>query len=626
MCGISGVIYRGYDKRSPDQTDSLLERLRKMSAVQGHRGPDGEGYWTEPGGTMGFGHRRLAVIDLSREADQPMHYLSRYTLVYNGEIFNYIEIRDELEKKGYRFNTRSDAEVLLASYDCYRESSVEHFDGMFAFAIWDDREKQLFAARDRFGEKPFYYAFNEREFLFASERKALWAAGLERSINHPLLINYLVLGNTRMPLDRTITFYQEAFSLPPAHYMKLSQEDLSFSLHCYWDCDKESPVRISDQEAVERWQELFTTAVKRRLRSDVSLGTSLSGGLDSSTVAATISRIQGNAGSLDTFSAVYPGFEKDESGFIGIIRDALNVRNFQVEPNPVSFARDFEKLCHFQEEPFASASVYAQYAVFRLAAEKGVTVLLDGQGADEVLAGYPKYIHWYLQELFRSKPWKVPGAIGQLKKTGIPFQWGIINWLAAFFPAQASQQLEQREVRKIAGDRWLDDEYRRVHFDRQSLFKPVVTKLNDILYFDTCQSGLEELLRYADRNSMAYGRELRLPFLSHELVEFSFRLPAALKIREGWTKYILRKSSQPFLPSEIVWRRDKTGYEPPQQQWMESPLVQEMINNAKNSLVREKILKPAVLDEKIQPRSAYEADNRDWRYLVAAAFLQDPSA
>jgi asparagine synthase (glutamine-hydrolysing) len=621
MCGISGIFYSNPSGDSEESQHYLLERIKKMSDSLEHRGPDGEGFWIHPKGHGGFGHRRLAIIDLSREAAQPMHYLKRYTIVYNGEIYNYIELRDLLTAKGYGFRSQSDTEVLLAAYDCYGEGCLQYFDGMFAFAIWDEQEQILFMARDRFGEKPLYYSFNEKEFCFSSERKALWAAGLQKKINQPLLLNYLVLGYTQTPLDKTITFHQDVFSLPPSHYIKLDNRSFRFEMHSYWDCDKETKIEITEADAIKKFKELLMVSVKRRLRSDVPLGTSLSGGLDSSSIASLLFRVKGGNLPLQTFSSIFPGFEKDESPFIELVAGKFGMDNHQVIPDAEDMIDQFEKLCYYQEEPFGSSSVYAQYKVFQLAAQNNVKVLLDGQGADEMLAGYHKYIHWYLQELFRTRPLFMFNELKALKRNKIPFQWGWKNYAAALFPAQAAIHLEKKESRRLLHFPDLTEAFKELYTDRQSLFKPLVIKLNDILYFNSFQSGLEELLRYADRNSMAHGRELRLPFLNHELAAFVFSLPSHFKIHDGWTKYILRKTMEDQLPREIVWRKDKTGFEPPQQTWMQNNRVQEYIMEAKRKLVKENVLKASVLQKKIQPRDAFAADNFDWRYLVAATCM-----
>jgi len=615
MCGIAGIISRNTSLLTSD-------RLQKMGNTLSHRGEDGEAIWINPGNHCGFAHRRLAIIDLSPFAAQPMHRFERYTIVYNGEIYNYLELRDRLKTAGYNFTTASDTEVILAAFDHFREKCIDHFDGMFAFAIWDEKEQSLFAARDRFGEKPFYYNFDDKAFYFGSERKALWSAGIPVKTNGPLLLNYLVTGQTQTAADKTITYFQETFSLPPAHYMTCSiqppgsAQDIVLAMHCYWDLDKEKKISISPEDAVDKFRELFFLAVNRRLRSDVPVGTSLSGGLDSSSIVAAIAAQHTKR---KTFSAIFPGYEKDESKFSEEVSRHFGVQQFTTTPDGAGFVHELDKLCYHHEEPFNSASVYAQFKVFALAKQQQTKVLLDGQGADEILAGYSRYIHWYLQEILRTKPGSFWGERKKLLQNGSTFKWGPKNIFAAFLPAQATLRLEKREIRKLRNAPDLTTEFKNEFLDPASIVKPMVLKLNDILYFNTCQLGLEELLRYADRNSMAFGRETRLPFLSHELVEFVFSLPSQLKINGGWSKWLLRESLKNELPPAIAWRKDKIGYEPPQKAWMDSDLFKARAAGAKKKLVEEKILRPQVLDKKIQPQDAYAAENADLRYVVAAA-------
>ncbi|MFI5154258.1 MAG: asparagine synthase (glutamine-hydrolyzing) [Chitinophagales bacterium] len=620
MCGISGII-QFHPWEGTDARNQVLSRLKKMTNTLSHRGPDGEGFWVSENVHAGFGHRRLSIIDLSPAAGQPMHLKARYSIVYNGELYNYIELREELKKRGYHFSTQSDTEVLLSAFDFYREDCLRLFDGMFAFAIWDNDEKTLFAARDRFGEKPFYYSLDEKEFCFASERKALWANGTQKKINYPLLLNYLVLGQTETPLDKTINYFQNLYSLPPAHFIKVFANDSSLQMQQYWDCNKEARHKVSESEAIERFKDLFTISLKRRLRSDVKTGTSLSGGLDSSSVVALMKKLQPDNTPIESFSAVFPGFHKDESSYISLVSETLGLDNLKISPGADDFIREFDKLCHIQEEPFSSSNVYVQYKVYESAVSHGVKVLLDGQGADETLAGYTKYFPWFLQELIRYRFRSFPPEWRAIKSNQQSISWGLKNYLAAWFPAQAAIQLEKRELRKLKFQPDIHRDFREHWLDRQTLFKPIVLKLNDILYFNSFQSGLEELLRYADRSSMANGREVRLPFLNHELVEFIFELPSQYKIKEGWTKWILRKAMENELPEKIVWRKDKVGFEPPQKVWMEQKIMQEYIQEAKRKLVSEKILKPEVLSKKIQPQDAHAAENYDWRYLVAAGCM-----
>src|SRR5215470_15700158 len=288
MCGIAGIIQFGV-------REYTTADLKKMTDALAHRGPDGEGSWEAASGDVLLGHRRLSILDLSDAAAQPLHYLGRYVIIHNGEVYNYLELRDELKEKGYHFRSQTDTEVLAAAFDCWREKCVDNFDGMFSFAIWDEKEKELFVARDRFGEKPFHYVFdhNKKIFVFASEIKALWRLGLGREFNRKMLFNFLTIGYTDNPNQPDETFYETVKKLPPACFLKIRfPDELLIEVEKYWDIDLENESRsISENDATQKFRELLTKSITRRLRSDVPLGTSLSGGLDSSSIAAAICKL-----------------------------------------------------------------------------------------------------------------------------------------------------------------------------------------------------------------------------------------------------------------------------------------------------------------------------------------------
>lgn len=619
MCGIAGII-------SYDPSFVSVDRLKKMTDALVHRGPDAEGHWINDAGKVALGNRRLAVIDLSDAGKQPMQYLGRYTITHNGEIYNYPELREELRKEGYSFTSKTDTEVIVAAYDFWDDECVEHFDGMFAFAIWDDEQKELFVARDRFGEKPFFYFYDEQQFIFASEMKALWAAGIERKINQKLLFNYLTIGYVDNPNIPEETFYENISKLPAATSLIFTAPDSGdnagyVNTSRYWDLDaKHENKKITDNEAIEKFSFLLRQSVQRRLRSDVPIGTSLSGGLDSSSIIAMLSQLTDQNSSPATFSSVFPGFERDEANFSKLVVNKFNLQQFTVEPEAESLYDDLEKIFYHQEEPFSSASIYAQYKVYELAKQQGVKVLLDGQGADETLAGYHKYYKWYWQELFRKKTLSVSHEIKAAKELSITETFGWKNRIAALFPEFATIFLERQYLLNALQHEDITKDFVRLQSKEAYYITPEIFSLNGVLHFNTCTHGLEELLRYADRNSMAHSREVRLPFLNHELVEFIFSLPANFKIRNGWTKWLLRESMKNNLPGEIVWRKDKTGFEPPQKEWMQNKNIQELIIQAKKKLVDERILKPEVMNKSISPRAAHETGNYDWRYL-SSSFL-----
>ena len=501
---------------------------------------------------------------------------------------------------------------------------------MFAFAIWDEKEQQFFAARDRFGEKPFYYYEDEGNLIFASEMKAIWAIGVDKKINNKMLLNYITLGHVQNCIDKEQTFFDDIYSLPPSHYLTYQPSSNQLSkITKYWSLNKEIKIDIVTSDAIEKFTELFNISVKRRLRSDVPVGTCLSGGLDSSSIAYTINQLQKNSNKeatklLQTFSAVFPGFKNDESKYIEAVSANLHITNYQTQPSAFDLINDFEKLCYQQEEPFQSSGIFAQYKVFELAKDHDIKVLLDGQGADELLAGYPRYIHWFLQEvLSRHKLGATQIERKAFRRNSQPFRWDLKNILAAFLPSHAAMQLEKLEYRKTISHPDISEDFLNLlkHQEWVGIHKPIVTKLNDILHFNITEMGLEELLRFADRNSMAHGREVRLPFLNHELVEFVFSLPSQLKMHDGWTKFLLRNAMDKKLPDEIVWRKEKVGFEPPQKNWMEDHNVQDYIHEAKLKLANAGILTKNAANKKIDPLPAHAEKNYDWRYLCAAQII-----
>lgn len=615
MCGIAGIIQTNIAEQG-------IHHLKKMTDALAHRGPDGEGLWQNEEKTVLLGHRRLSIIDLSAAGQQPMHYLNRYTIIHNGEIYNYIELKDLLQKKGYTFQTKTDTEVIAAAYDCWQDVCLEYFDGMFAFAIWDDKEKELFAARDRFGEKPFFYFYDGQQLLFASEMRALWAAGIAKSANLKMLFNFITIGYTDNPSRPEETFYENIQKLPAASYLYYSFSQKELDIEQYWDINPEKQnKKITDEEAIEQFKHLFSSSIKRRLRSDVSIGTSLSGGLDSSAVIAAICETKSLSYQPQTFTAIFPGFEKNEHSFSQQVASQFKLQQHTVNLSADELLDDWGKLCLHQEEPFGSASIYAQYKVYELAKKQNVKVLLDGQGADETLAGYNKYYKWYWQELFRKRKLFRSKELKSAKELGVQEKFSFKNMVAAYFPAVATVALENQYLLKAIRQEDLTKEFVKLQSKEAYYTTPEHFTLNGVLHFNTCVHGLEELLRYADRNSMTHGIEVRLPFLSHELVDFIFSLPSNFKIRNGWTKWLLRETMKSKLPESIIRRKEKVGFEPPQKNWMNNSRVQEAIHEARKKLVNEKILNYGLLQKPITSMSSHEADNFDWRYLSAAAYI-----
>ncbi len=603
MCGIAGIL----TVSTARDTGRFSRELAAMTAAIAHRGPDGEKFWNNDQAQVFLGHRRLSVIDPSPAAAQPMQYAERFTIIYNGEIYNYKELRADLQSLGYQFRTNSDTEVILAAYQEYGSRCLAKFDGMFAMAIWDNKTSSLFLARDRMGEKPLFFTWHEDRFLFASEMKALWAVGISRVPDPHQVLLYLGSGVTGIPLALSQTFYQGIFQLPPAHSALLRISDIpdqELTLDRYWDLERSE--MFSNESS---FRTLLKESVRKRLRSDVPVGSSLSGGIDSSTVAALVREL--GIGNWTGFSAIFPGFEKDESAFIRMLCSQLEIRSITCSPGVDELLSGLDRMLYHQEAPVESASALVQYNVMELAARKGVTVLLDGQGADELLGGYESYIHWFLQEQWRSgKRGVFSRELRSFKENGWKGGWGWSNRLAALFPQAAQEQLIKKQANQIRRIPHLNQEYSNSGFRKQDLYKPLVTSLQDILYFDLTMGRLPELLRYADRNSMAFGREIRLPYLEPELMQAAFSMPSYMKMRNGYSKWVLRHAMSDELPESIAWQKRKIGYEPPQAAWMTDERVKQKLSAAAKTLIDRGILQKRYLDRPITNSPT------DWRVLV----------
>ncbi len=445
MCGIAGII-------SPFPSFLQPHRLQAMAAALQHRGPDGEGYWTNEEQTVAFAHRRLSILDLSGSAAQPFHYL-HYTIVFNGEIYNYIELKQELSQRGYHFTTTTDTEVIPAAYDCWGEDCLQHFDGMFAFLLHDNQQHTLFAARDRFGEKPLYYypQYADRgrfqQVVFASEIKALFAAGAPRRLNGTMMLNYLALGYVQNPIQKTATFYSDILSLPPGNCLSINPAGGKIKMR-KWYKPVFDTISITDNDAIDRFRELLFSSVDRRLRSDVPVGTSLSGGLDSSSILAAIhgQSSKGAQWKNMAFTAGFPNFERDETSQSRAVASAFGIQHYVINPTAGDWLNNWQQLMHQQDEPVQSSSVLVQYLVYKLAKEQGISVLLDGQGADEVLGGYKKHVHWYLQQLLRNDVALFAKEKKSMRQHQFLETWGPKNYIAAYYPNETANRLQKKGV------------------------------------------------------------------------------------------------------------------------------------------------------------------------------------
>ncbi len=568
MCGIAGILnFNQNDRVEP-------EVIRKMTDTLRHRGPDGEGIYVN--GNAGLGHRRLAIIDLSPAGHQPMASADGSTwIVYNGEIYNFLTLRAELAASGHQFKSQSDTEVILHAYQEFGPSCVTRFNGMFAFALWDQARQRLFLARDRFGIKPLYFCRTAQQLLFASEIKALLTVLPQAPPQNPgLIYDFLTMG----VLDHTDeTFFADIHKLPPAHYMLVDGAG-NEQRQRYWDFEVNDEIAaIPEREVAARCENFFallTGSVQSHLISDVPVGSCLSGGLDSSAVVAAISEIiraESHAAvgpRQRTFSACFQDQRVDERPYMDAVVQATGATAHRIFPQAQKFREELPQLLRHQEEPFAGTSIFAQWEVMRLARDHGVIVLLDGQGADEQLLGYRKFYFFYLRHLLRQgraglalheliqhfASWEVLKTL-QLRR-------GLRYWHdARFGSAAVAHGLLQEAFAK--------------NFRAQASALGAENNLGARLKADMTRFSLPVLLRYEDKNSMAFSREARVPFLDHRLVEYVAGLPLNLKLRDGWTKYCLRRGGQGRIPPLILRRKDKLGFATPEDEWLRQTLYED---------------------------------------------------
>ena len=559
MCGICGVV--ALDR--PPETDVVRAMLSELR----HRGPDGEGFFEEPG--IALGHARLAIIDLSDGGRQPFGSDDgKLQLLHNGEIFNYLELRTELARLGYRFRTETDTEVVLRAYEQWGPACVERFNGMWALALWDAGAQRLFCSRDRFGIKPFVFRLEGRRLAFASEPRALLRDPSFRArANHAAIRDFLAQGHTDHLEE---TFFAGVRHLPPGHSLTFDAGGLH--LHRYWTLEPRDP----PTDPIETFRELFLDSIRLRLRSDVPLGTALSGGLDSSAVAVAIDHLlrteAENARPVGerqrTFTAYFEDAGFDERPFARAV-----VEQILAEPRWVSF--DEQTLLEIlpdvvaaQGEPFGSTSIVAQWFVMRSAAAAGLKVMLDGQGGDEVLAGYPTTYGYHLADLVAGG--RLREATAELRafpesKRALP-----TALLTPFLPLSARWTLRGRRSR---GDLLVHPSLR----ERTSPPKPpqagrLPDRLRSQYHLILSQLGLPELLRYEDRNSMAHSLEGRVPFLDHRLVELLYGLDGRHLYERGTTKVVLRQALADMLPPVVRERRDKLGFVTPEQRFFRGRL------------------------------------------------------
>jgi asparagine synthase (glutamine-hydrolysing) len=583
MCGIAGVIGPGTGDDARPLLDSPLRTLR-------HRGPDDHGWLldTPQGLQIGRGelpsgpirglllHRRLSILDLSDSGRQPMTTPDgAFAIAFNGEIYNYVELREELRREGCVFHSQSDTEVLLHACARWGPAALRRLVGMFAFALLDTRRRTLFLARDCFGIKPLYYVRAGATFAFASEIKALLRLPfVRRHVNAQRFFEYLRFGRTDHGGE---TLFADIRQLPPAHYLEVPLDDARPGAPVrYWDLELQERIDLSFDEAARRLRDLFLDNVRLHMRSDVPVGAALSGGIDSSAIVSCMRAVEPSA-DLHTFSYIADDPAVSEETWVDLVGRHTGAAVHKTHAAPDELVADLDELIHTQDEPFGSTSIYAQYRVFRLAREKGVTVMLDGQGADELLAGYRPYLaarlgtlvrkgHWVAAYRFAKRAAKLPGTRGLLR---LLLQTGKV------LVPSGCRSLVHRLLGPGLTPEWMNGSWFRARgvtapwvpttgIDRPNL-------LREQLRETVVATSLPMLLRYEDRNSMAASIESRVPFLTPALAEFVLRLPEEYLIAaDGTSKHVFRQAMRGLVPDAVLDRRDKIGFATPELRWLKA--------------------------------------------------------
>jgi asparagine synthase (glutamine-hydrolysing) len=572
MCGIVGVV-------SPRPRTTYSEALKALS----HRGPDGEGEYFSTDRSVWLGHRRLAIIDPEGGKQPLCNEDGTVWIIFNGCIYNYLELAQSLRQKGHRLRTYCDTEVIVHAYEEYGEECVQHFVGMFAFAIWDERRKVLFCARDRIGIKPFYFYSDPDTFAFASEIKALLAMGLLRPEVCPeALQEYLVFQASLG--DKTL--FRKIHRLLPGHSLTVDARGQIISQSQYWDLCFKTDFDHTEEYFVDRLRMKLHDAVRIRLRSDVALGAHLSGGVDSSTVVCLATDINTTDEPLKSFSGGFrEGSAFDESAYARLVAAQKGCEHFEIWPTAQDFCDNLSRIIFFMDEPAAGPGVFPQFMVSKLASEQ-VKVVLGGQGGDEIFAGYARYLIAYLEECLK-------GAIEETENTAlyaatlssiIPSLSMLQQyvpmlryfWADGLFKSQESRYFRLMDrsegVKEIyQPDMFIHESAVREQFNRLFHASDAASFLNRMLYFDL-KVHLPALLHVEDRTSMAWALESRVPLLDHRIVEFMASVPPVIKFKEGQPKHLFRQAIKNIVPPEILERKDKMGFPVPLHLWLKNGL------------------------------------------------------
>ncbi len=551
MCGIAGAV--GPKVEEP--------KLRIMTDALAHRGPDGSGTWVSSCGRVGFGHRRLSILDLSYAGRQPMSTRDgRLTVTYNGEIYNYLELKRELSN--FQFTSHSDTEVLIAAYEEWGTDCLSRFNGMFAFALWDDRRKLLFCARDRLGVKPFYYSKLGESWIFGSEVKALLKFGVNAAPNMKVWGRFLNHGEYERPEE---SFFKDVHALPPGSFLTLVPGEEP-KIQTWWSLPErvQGETRSNLKELSEKVYDLLDNAVQLRLRSDVPVGLNLSGGLDSSSVAQSFFRNLKGKGSAHTFTSVYGDSRYDEGDFsVAAIGGNDCVRHL-IKLNPEDVPEAARETMRSQEAPYGGIGTVSYAMLHREISRRGLKVTLEGQGGDELFGGYAYYSPLAVLDALETSP-GLSSAINFIRELPDPRRQ--IRLAKKLKMGQG--QLYQDGSDFLAPDSL--SAFARSYAETPTYPTPFSTRVANALFRDLRYTKLARVLRMNDRMGMAYGVESRQPFLDYRVVELAASVPTRWKIHSGYGKYLLRKAMDSHLPHDTIWAH-KRPVVTPQREWMVGPL------------------------------------------------------
>jgi asparagine synthase (glutamine-hydrolysing) len=562
MCGIAGFADENF---TLEDGNRLLE---KMLAATSHRGPDATGRYVDL--PVFLGHNRLSIIDLSEKANQPFHY-RQSSIVYNGEVYNYPELREELRNHGFDFKTQSDTEVIMAAYHHWGTGCVTRFVGMWSFVIHDHNKKMLFASRDRFGIKPFYYVHSGRQFFFGSEYKTLKQVPLfSNDINIQQAMRGLQMG---WICYHDETYFSKLKALPAAHSLLFEIESGKLSVLPYWDIETGRYSSLSFEEKREQFLTLFTESVRIHLRSDVPVASCLSGGLDSSAIVSMVQKL--NPGKdYHAFSVYYEGEgDVDERPFI---REVINqypaVIPHYFTPSQNEIEEHFHHALYHADVPCTGSSFISQYFLMQLIAKNKIKVVLDGQGSDEYLAGYMHTHYRIAADYLRA--FKVGKALSHTASVGHSLNLSAIQQIIHFSKSMLSAINDEQSLYGIEFRHYFPFMCNEQCSPSPFILKYVKgSRVDNFLYHLVFNTSLPSLLHYEDRNSMAFSIESRVPFLDHRLVEFAFGLKTGEKMNDTLSKYIMRKALHGILPQAIEERKDKKGFVTPGEiKWLRGPL------------------------------------------------------